>query len=140
MSRATAPTTSSAPAPAVPGAAPTQPCPICGMALAPVTLGPGTAPWLCPNLAVHRNGFWQAELDARADYLPATRSFAHHVVVGVRAAVEVERAAAAKRGTSVRPDQLRHLSQEQLSAVAGRPGVDATLRAQAASLVIGPVV
>ena len=131
------PTPALALVPPPPAAAPTQPCLICGMAMVPVVLGPHTAPWLCPNLAAHRNGFWQSECDARADYLPATRSFAHRVVVAVRAAVELEYQAALARGTSLRPDQLRHLSQEHLVALGMSNGVDTMFRAQARLLAGG---
>lgn len=122
--------------PPLPPAAPSQPCPVCGMALSPYVGSPDTAPWQCPNLAAHRNGFWQAELDERSHYDARTRSMHHSVVSKVLVAIAQERVAARKRGTSLRPDQLRHLTQAQLAALAADGQVQAQFRAQARSLVV----
>lgn len=124
--------------PAVPAAAPSQPCPICGVGLVPPVGAPHSAPWLCPNLVAHRNGFWQAELDNRAVYDPSTRCFAFRAVAKVQAQVDQEHAAARQRGTSARPDQLRLLSQQQLGQLAADRRVHPAMQTQTQTLIVGP--
>lgn len=91
-------------------------CPLCGGELLAVALGPDTAPWLCVR---DSRGFWQAELDAtallnkrRRDYGNATRD--------VLDAVHDERASADVRGTSVRPDTLPLIPDDQLTDLTTR--------------------
>lgn len=103
--------------PRVPHAAPAEPCPQCGGDLAPVVLDPHSAPWLCARC---RLGFFSCELtaEARAGWEPGPRCFGwrtHAVLVRLR---EQELAEAHRRGTSLRPDQLRRLSQLELKKVA----------------------
>ena len=125
-------------APVVPAGSPTEPCPICGRPLAPVVLGPETAPWLCAGC--HR-GWFAAELsaEARAGWVSGQRCFHWRLAARLRAAVDQEVAAARQRGTSVRPDQLRHLSVAERAVLAGRRGLDATFLAQVKSLDAGGV-
>ncbi|HEX7355247.1 MAG TPA: hypothetical protein VF288_10495 [Mycobacteriales bacterium] len=119
----------------LPPQAPSQACLICGQELQVVINGPECAPWQCLNFAVHRNSWWQAELDQRSEYDVRTRSFRHTAAVALRGAVTYEIAAAAARGTSARPDQLARLSAAQLAALADAPGVEAEFAAQARSLI-----
>lgn len=64
-------------------------CPNCGRALATVTLGADTPPWLCQQCA---RGWWNAELDAQASWNPLVRDFGDQTWT-VLAAVDQERAA-----------------------------------------------
>lgn len=63
-------------------------CPACGQPCTAVTVGGETPPWVCNDC---RLGWWQAELDSGAAWLPATREL--EPVDGLLAAVKAEMAA-----------------------------------------------
>ncbi len=89
-------------------------CPECGGLLLAVEDQPDTAPWLCDRC--HR-GFWSAELSDQP-----------------REAIDLEQMEAQWRACSLRPDQLRLLTAEELAVVPGRrPGLHPDFRAAIAA-------
>lgn len=108
-------------------------CPGCGAQLAPVVLGPDSAPWLC---VICVRGWWVAELSqaARAGWVQSLRSFSWPATRGaVAAGVEAELAAAAGRGSSVLAEQLPLLSAAQLQQLAAAVPKSSPFAAQVAA-------
>jgi len=118
--------------PAVPDPPTTLACPLCGKDVSPVLSNPETVPWVCTNFAVHRNGFWSAELSVPWD--KRTRTPERAALPSLRPLVAKEQAEAIARGVSLRPDQLRLVGPRVIARLLALPGVDPIFVAQARSL------
>lgn len=115
-------------------------CPHCGGALEVVASpNPASAPWLCP---LCRLGWHAAELSSRARllYRSTHRDFGHGAPGRtIREQVHAELEAAAKRGTSLREDQV-HLAPTRSGARDVLGNVAPAVRADVAPVFIVPPV
>ncbi len=103
-------------------------CPNCGAPVTLVALGAQSAPWGCWRCS---RGWWPSELSAaaRVSWRPVHKDFGHGPVGRlVRAAVDVDRATAAKYGTSALPDRLALLDAATLKRLSADRRVDVTFR------------
>ncbi len=92
-------------------------CPNCGKDLHAIALAGAHPPWGCTDCA---RGWWEAELEERDLWDPATRSFP----AAIRAEAYTEQAVAAIRGTSITPASLHAVDAATLDrlATSGRAG------------------
>lgn len=95
-------------------------CPACGGPLQPVALTPQDAPWLCAATSPCHRGFWATHLgvEGRKLYRKHHHDLGHGLASeNLMRRIELERAAAHVRGTSLREDQLSIVSLEALKSI-----------------------